>query len=67
MRTPKSGTRQERQITCVACASHMHPVTVPWLQHEIGCPVRTAALSRYRQDTSPPAGRLFAASASSRS
>ena len=67
MRTLDSRPRQDRQITCVACASHMHPEMVPWLQHEIGCPVRTAALSRYRQDTSPPAGRLFAASASSRS
>jgi len=57
MRTLESSTRQDRRVTCVACASHMHPETVPWLQHEIGCPVRIAALSRYGEDSGPGARR----------
>ena len=65
MRTLKSGTRQDRQVRCVACATHMHPESVPWLQHEIGCAVRIAALGRY-QSTSSPTGRLDAAPTSSR-
>ena len=47
MRTLESRKRQERKVTCVACASHMHPEMVPWLQHSIGCEVRTAELGRY--------------------
>jgi hypothetical protein len=56
--------RQDRHVSCVACASHMHPEMVPWLQHSIGCPVRTAELSRYESRTSR-AGR-FAVAASPR-
>jgi hypothetical protein len=63
MRTLESPARHDRRVTCVACASHMHPETVPWLQHEIGCPVRMAALSRYREDPSRgdrrPAGYVY--------
>jgi hypothetical protein len=66
MRTLETGTRQARQVRCVACATHMHPETVPWLQHEIGCPIRLAALVGYRENTSSRTGRLFAASASPR-
>ena len=66
MRTPKSGTRLDRQVRCIACATHMHPETVPWLQHEIGCEVRTSALGRYHERSSSQTGRLIAAAASSR-
>ena len=66
MRTLESGTRQGRQVRCVACATHMHPETVPWLQHEIGCEVRTAALGRFRQGTSPRTGRVSGVAASPR-
>lgn len=68
MRTLESRNRQrkDRKVTCVACASHMHPEMVPWLQHSIGCEVRTAELGRYRQSTSPQAGGLVEAAASSR-
>ena len=66
MRTLESRTRQDRRVTCVACASHMHPETVPWLQNEIGCPVRTAALVSYREDASPRSSRALGAAASPR-
>jgi hypothetical protein len=66
MRTLESETRQSRQVSCVACATHMHPEMVPWLQHEIGCAVRLAALSRYHASASPQAGRVATGSASSR-
>jgi hypothetical protein len=66
MRTLNSGTRLDRQVRCVACATHMHPETVPWLQHEIGCEVRTAALGRFQERSSSRTGRLVAAAASSR-
>ena len=61
MRTLKSRKRQEPQVTCVACASHMHPEMVPWLQHSIGCEVRTAELGRYYKSASSRAGRVAAA------
>ncbi len=66
MRRLDSGTRPDRQVRCIACATHMHPETVPWLQHEIGCEVRAAALGRYSERTSPRTGRLLAVSASPR-
>lgn len=68
MRTLESRNRQrkDRQVTCVACASHMHPEMVPWLQHSIGCAVRTAELGRYHESTSSRPGRLVAAAASPR-
>jgi hypothetical protein len=61
MRTLDSRKSQARQVTCVACASHMHPEMVPWLQHSIGCEVRTAELGRYYQSTSSRAGRVAVA------
>ena len=61
MRTLENRKRQERQVTCVACASHMHPEMVPWLQHEIGCQVRLAALGRFQQNASPRTGPAMAA------
>jgi hypothetical protein len=60
MRTLESRKRQEPQVTCVACASHMHPEMVPWLQHSIGCEVRTAELGRYKSASSR-VGRVAAA------
>ena len=47
MRMMDSRTRREHKITCIACATTMHPEMVPWLQHAIGCPVRTAELRAY--------------------
>jgi hypothetical protein len=67
MRTLESHARQDRQISCVACARHMHPEMVPWLQHSIGCPIRMAELARYPEIRSSRSGRVGAASASSRS
>jgi hypothetical protein len=61
MRTLESRKRQERQVTCVACASHMHPEMVPWLQHSIGCEVRTAELGRYHKSASSRAGGVAVA------
>jgi hypothetical protein len=61
MRTLKSRKRQEPQVTCVACASHMHPEMVPWLQHSIGCEIRTAELGREYQSASSRAGRVAVA------
>jgi hypothetical protein len=61
MRMLESRKRQERQVTCVACATHMHPEMVPWLQHSIGCEVRTAELGRNYTSTSSRAGRVAAA------
>ena len=66
MRTLESRTRRDRPVTCVACATHMHPEMVPWLQHEIGCEIRSAALGRYPQSASPRTGRPVAAAASPR-
>jgi hypothetical protein len=66
MRTLKSGTRQGRQVKCIACATHMHPEMVPWLQHEIGCAVRSAALGRFQESTSSRSSRHVAVAASSR-
>ena len=66
MRTLDSGTRQDRQVRCIACATHMHPETVPWLQHEIGCEVRAAALGRNYERTSPRTGGRLAVPASPR-
>jgi hypothetical protein len=34
--------------TCPACVTHSRPLEVPWEQHVIGCPVRTAVLQRDR-------------------
>jgi hypothetical protein len=61
----RNRNRQDRHVSCVACASHMHPELVPWLQHSIGCPVRTAALVGYRELTRSQAGRPLATSAGS--
>jgi hypothetical protein len=61
MRTLESRKRQERQVTCVACASHMHPEMVPWLQHSIGCEVRTAELGRYYKSRSSRTGGVAVA------
>jgi hypothetical protein len=68
MRTLESRNRQRHdgQVSCVACASHMHPEMVPWLQHSIGCPVRTAALVVHSGITHPHAARSLAASAATR-
>lgn len=51
MRTLETRPRQDRRVSCVACARHMRPETVPWMQHSIGCPVRMAALARYPEVT----------------
>ena len=45
MRTLERRTPTDRKLVCLACASHLHPDMVPWSQHAIGCPVRTARLS----------------------
>ena len=58
MRTLETRPRQDRSVSCVACARHMRPETVPWMQHSIGCPVRMAALSPYRERAASPSGRL---------
>lgn len=46
MNPTASATPHRHAVMCVACARHMRPEMVPWLQHAIGCPVRTAELSR---------------------
>jgi hypothetical protein len=61
MRTLEIRPRHDRQISCVACARHMHPEMVPWMQHSIGCPVRMAALSSYPKRPSTRSGRIAAA------
>jgi hypothetical protein len=65
MRTLEIRPRQDRHTGCVACARHMRPETVPWMQHSIGCPVRVAALGAYRERTSPRSGRPATAPVSS--
>jgi hypothetical protein len=66
MRTLESRPRQDRQVSCVACARHMHPEMVPWLQHTIGCPVRTAALARYPEARTSRGVQPLAVSAAAR-
>jgi len=66
MRTLESRTDRDRQVTCVACATHMHPEMVPWLQHEIGCEIRLAALGSYQRNADRRTGRPVAAAASPR-
>jgi hypothetical protein len=39
----------------------MHPEMVPWLQHSIGCEVRTAELGRYYKSASSRAGGVAVA------
>jgi hypothetical protein len=46
MSTTATRTSHGQRVSCVACKQHMRPEMVPWLQHAIGCPVRTAELSR---------------------
>jgi hypothetical protein len=61
MRTLEIRPRQDRNISCVACARHMRPETVPWMQHSIGCPVRMAALRSYSVKPSTRSGRVATA------
>jgi hypothetical protein len=39
----------------------MHPEMVPWLQHSIGCEVRTAELGRHYKNASSRAGGVAVA------
>ncbi len=66
MRTLEIRPRRDQRISCVACARHMRPETVPWMQHSIGCPVRMAELTRFPQVGGPRSSGAAAASAGPR-
>jgi hypothetical protein len=63
MRTLEARPRNDHRTGCVACARHMRPETVPWMQHSIGCPVRVAALAAYQEVRAARAVRPLAAAA----
>jgi hypothetical protein len=63
MRTLEIRPPHDHRTGCVACARHMRPETVPWMQHSIGCPVRMAALDADREVRAARGLRPLAASA----
>jgi hypothetical protein len=44
--TRKAAAYANADATCVACATSSRPELTPWMQHSIGCSVRTRLLSR---------------------